>query len=230
MSVDVSDISPEAGYQIRFEGMHRLGAAVGAVLVAGCMATPAALDARVSHSNALASKKAAPITVAEGGSTAAAAPREPSPLLATLIQTHTDERVPLDDTSPTQERFASLLADRVTGERHEFDPRLLTLLRSLAKKHAGARFELVSGYRSPKLNEMMRKKGHHVASHSQHSLGHAVDFRIVLPDGDPKGMSPLSLEKEIRDLGWDGGVGVYPTKHDWFVHADVGKNRRWVGN
>lgn len=202
---------------------------MGAALVAGCVATPAAVDARVAHSNGLAVKKQ-PLTWVEGGSTPANPPKEPAPLLATLVQTHTDERVPLDDQSPTPERFAQLLADRVTGERHEFDPRLLNLLRGLAKKHVGARFELVSGYRSPKLNEMMRKKGHHVASHSQHSLGHAVDFRIVLPDGDRKGMAPSEVEKEIRDLGWDGGVGVYPLKSDWFVHADVGKNRRWVGN
>lgn len=200
---------------------------MGAALVAGCMATPAAVDARVAHSNALVVKKE-PVT--ESGSASAIAPKEPAPLLATLVQLHGNERVPLDEHSPTQERFAALLADRVTGEHHDFDPRLLNLLRSLAKKHVGARFELVSGYRSPKRNEMMRKKGHHVASHSQHSLGHAVDFRIVLPDGDPKGMAPADLEKEIRDLGWDGGVGVYPMKYDWFVHADVGKNRRWIGN
>lgn len=210
--------------------MHRLGAAIAA-LVAGCVVTPSAVDAKVAHSSALASKKGDGLSVGVPISVLGATkPSEELPLLGTLVQTHTDERVPLDERSPTPERFAALLADRVTGERHDFDPRLLGLLRSLAKKHVGARFELVSGYRSPKLNEMMRKKGHHVASHSQHSLGHAVDFRIVEADGDPKGMAPLAVEKEIRELGWDGGVGVYPLKSDWFVHADVGKNRRWVGN
>lgn len=209
-------------------GMHRLGAGIAA-LIAGCVATPAAVDAHVSHANGLASKKASAAEIA-------AQPPQERPLLATLVQTHTDERVPLDEHSPTQERFAALLADRVTGEKHDFDPRLLELLRSLAKKHAGARFELVSGYRSAKLNEMMRKKGHHVASHSQHSLGHAVDFRIVEagdttdPKMAPRGLPPAQVEQEIRALGWDGGVGVYPLKSDWFVHADVGKNRRWQGN
>ena len=144
------------------------------------------------------------------------------------MQTHTDERVPLDERLPSQERFSALLADRVTGAKIDMDPKLLDLLRSLAKKHPGARIELVSGYRSPKLNEMLRKKGHHVASHSQHSLGHACDFRIVLP-GEERGIDPRDLEKEIRDLGWDGGVGVYTIRTDWFVHADVGKNRRWNG-
>jgi len=154
---------------------------------------------------------------------------EPAPaLLGTLVQTHTGERVMLDATSPSDARFEALLADRVTASHRPFDPRLLGLLRALAERHPGARIELVSGYRSPKLNEMMRKKGRHVASHSQHSLGHAVDFRIV-PSGEARGLDPRDLEKEIRALGWDGGVGTYPQTHDWFVHADVGKNRRWGG-
>lgn len=184
------------------------------------VASPSGIDERVERGSGLASKKA------DAG--APGVTSELPPLLATLVQTHTDERVPLDDAMPTQERFSALLADRVTGERHAFDPRLLDLLRSLARNHPGARIELVSGYRSAKLNETMRKKGHHVASHSQHSLGHACDFRIVLP-GDSRGLDPRGLEKEIRDLGWTGGVGVYPLSSDWFVHADVGKNRHWKG-
>ena len=149
------------------------------------------------------------------------------PMLAMLDQVHTGEHVMLDPDSPTQARFDALLSDRATGEGRPLDPRLLGLLRTLAARHPGSRIELVSGYRSWKLNEMLRKKGHHVASHSQHSLGHACDFRIV-PPGDEVGIDPRALEAEIRKLGWDGGVGVYPTKGDWFVHADVGRNRSWV--
>jgi uncharacterized protein YcbK (DUF882 family) len=155
--------------------------------------------------------------------------------LATLVQVHTDEHVLLDRRSPEQARFDALLSDRVTGAKHALDPRLLGLLRSLAERHGAPssppRIELVSGYRSPKLNEILRKKGHHVASHSQHSKGHAVDFRIIpIVHGEPapKAIDPRVLEKEIRALGWDGGVGVYPTQGDWFVHADVGPNRNWV--
>ncbi len=151
-----------------------------------------------------------------------------APLLGTMVQTHTGEHLLFTATSPAQPRFEALLQDRVTGQAHTFDPRLLGLLRTLASRHPGARLELVSGFRSPKLNEMMRKKGHHVASHSQHSLGHAVDFRIV-PLGETKGMDPRALEKEIRALGWDGGVGTYTLASDWFVHADVGNNRHWRG-
>jgi uncharacterized protein YcbK (DUF882 family) len=202
--------------------MQRAAAAVFAALAAACVASPSGVDAKVPHGSGLASKKATPPFEADKPQGAG------PPLLATLVQIHTDERIPLDDATPSQERFSALLADRVTGEQHAFDPRLLDLLRALARRHPAARIELVSGYRSAKLNESMRKKGHHVASHSQHSLGHAVDFRIV-PGGENKGVDPRILEKEIRDLGWEGGVGVYPLSSDWFVHADVGKNRRWGG-
>lgn len=198
------------------------------VLTAGLVAS-AAFQARAlasapvpprSHGHAI-KKDATPES--EGG----VAP-DGAPLLATLVQTHTGEHLLLTPNAPGQPRFEALLQDRVTGQAHAFDPRLLGLLRTLARQHPGARIELVSGFRSPKLNEMMRKKGHHVASHSQHSLGHAVDFRIV-PAGETKGMDPRALEKEIRALGWDGGVGTYTLASDWFVHADVGKNRRWKG-
>jgi uncharacterized protein YcbK (DUF882 family) len=202
--------------------MFRLAAGLAAALGAALVASPSGVDAKVSHSKGLVTKKAAaPGELSE-------ADQAPAALLGTLVQTHTDERVPLDDRSPSADRFSLLLADRVTGERRELDPKLLELLRSIARKHPGARFELVSGYRSPKLNEMMRKKGHHVASHSQHSLGHAVDFRVVV-EPETRGLDPRLLEREIRDLGWAGGVGVYTLASDWFVHADVGKLRRWAG-
>ncbi len=198
--------------------MYRLAAGIAAALGAVLVVSPSGIDAAVSRSSGLATRKSKTPILAE----------EPPPLLGTLVQTHTDERVPLDDRSPTAERFATLLSDRVTGERHEFDPRLLDLLRSLARRHPGARFQLVSGYRSPKRNEMMRKKGRHVASHSEHSLGHAVDFRLVGEEAD-KGIDPRVLEREIRQLGWEGGVGVYTLSTDWFVHAAGGKMRRWDG-
>lgn len=191
---------------------------LAAAAVAVSHTTTMAGDLHVSRGSGLASKK--------GLSTTAAPPA--APLLSTLVQTHTDERVPLDDAAPSADRWSRLLADRVTGERIDFDPRLLGLLRALAKNHPGGRIELVSGYRSTKLNEMMRKKGRHVSAHSQHSLGHAVDFRVV-PSGETKGVDPRELEKEIRALGWEGGVGVYTLSSDWFVHADVGRNRRWAG-
>jgi uncharacterized protein YcbK (DUF882 family) len=189
---------------------------LASVGVATLTAQPAFTEVSVPHGAGLARKKGPPID----------APDAP-PVLATLDQVHTGERLVLDAESPSQARFDQLLSDRATGEKHALDARLLGLLRSLAEHHPGSHIELVSGYRSWKLNEMLRKKGHHVSSHSQHSLGHACDFRIV-PPGAEIALDPRVVEVEIRKLGWDGGVGVYPTNGDWFVHADVGRNRRWV--
>lgn len=192
-------------------------AAFASITLAGSVAA----DPRVAHSAGLASKKDRSDVSREG---------PPAPLLATLVQTHTDERVLLDAEAPSGARFDGLLADRATGSQIALDPRLLELLRHLVATHVkdGAlpRIELVSGFRSPKLNEMLRKKGHHVASHSQHSLGHAVDFRIV-EDGAERGIDPREIARAIRTSGWNGGVGTYLSKDDWFVHADVGPMRSW---
>jgi uncharacterized protein YcbK (DUF882 family) len=177
-------------------------------------------EAPVAHSEHLATRKGPAVDE-----------ESDPPLLATLAQVHgprgAPERVPLDTEVPSQARFDALLGDRATGENHPLDEHLLALLRQLAEQHPGSRIELVSGYRSWKLNEMLRKKGHHVASHSQHSLGKACDFRIVPPGAD-LAIDPRVVEQEIRKLGWEGGVGVYPTTADWFVHADVGPNRAWT--
>jgi len=191
-------------------------------------------EPRVEHGQGLAVRKGDADAAVQAG-----------PLLATLVDTHSAERVPLDRGTPAQARFDALVRDRVTGSAIQLDPRLLDLLRSLAAGYGspdgGApRIELVSGFRSPKLNEMLRKKGHHVASHSQHSLGHAVDFRLVAPcqaeaaareaacdGGAAVALDPRTVERRIRAAGWDGGVGVYTGKDDWFVHADVGPERSW---
>jgi uncharacterized protein YcbK (DUF882 family) len=206
-----------------------------AVTCAALFASALAIEPRVLHPRGLGDKKEQDAGAADA-----------SPLLGTLVQTHTDERIPLDDASPTFVRFDALLADRATGSTTPLDPRLLGLLRTMAGKltrpGGGApAIELVSGFRSPKLNEMMRKKGHHVASHSQHSLGHAVDFRVVVPCGGAEtgdagaicdgaaavALDPRTVARAIRETGWDGGLGIYTLKDDWFVHADVGPERSW---
>jgi uncharacterized protein YcbK (DUF882 family) len=139
---------------------------------------------------------------------------------ATLFNVHTGEAMPLSSAEPTLDRFCDALADRATGSKAVLDPKLLELLRQVALRNPGARIELVSGYRSPKLNEMLRKKGHRVASHSQHSLGHAVDFRII-------GLTPSQMKQAVLKSGWEGGIGQYDKSSDLFVHADVGPKREW---
>jgi uncharacterized protein YcbK (DUF882 family) len=74
-------------------------------------------------------------------------------------------------------------------------------------------------HRSDKLNEHLRKKGHHVARRSQHVLGHAVDFRLV-------GVPVQSVLLHLRG-SHNGGVGFYP--QSGFIHVDGGPRRRWSG-
>jgi uncharacterized protein YcbK (DUF882 family) len=148
---------------------------------------------------------------------------EAVPTLATLANLHTGEALVLSEVGPTPERFAALVEDRVTGSRAPMDPRLLGLLRGIAAgREEPPRVEIVSGYRSWKLNEILRKKGRRVASHSQHSLGSAIDFRVA-------GTATGALRDAIRAAGWKGGVGYYPNEGDRFVHADCGPERSWRG-
>ena len=67
--------------------MQRAAAAIFAAALAGLVASPAGVDARVERGSGLATKKEPAPAVAD---------HEPPLLLATLVQTHTDERVPLD--------------------------------------------------------------------------------------------------------------------------------------
>lgn len=141
---------------------------------------------------------------------------------------HDGTSLAIRDDAPSPERFERLVADRISGESHPMDARLLALLRTVAAAYPRGRIELVSGFRSPKFNEMLRKKGHKVASQSQHSDGHAVDFRIF-PENASEPLDPFEVEIWLRsELHWNGGIGVYPIASDRFVHADVGKERRWV--
>lgn len=152
------------------------------------------------------------------------APR--APLLATLVNIHSGESTPLTADAPSPAALSALLQDRALQEQVTFDPRLLERIRALAaglpSEQAPPRIEIVSGYRSAKLNERLRKKGRHVASHSQHSLGHAIDFRLG-------NAAPRDVEKALLAAGWDGGIGRYDGATDRFVHLDVGKKRRWIG-
>jgi len=115
------------------------------------------------------------------------------------------------------------LRDWRTGEAVAMDRRLLGLLVSLREKlDLGSKHPigLISGYRSPHTNAMLRAAGGEhtgVASQSQHMLGKATD--IMVP-----GVSLDRLHGAALALG-GGGVGYYP--RDGFVHVDSGPVRRW---
>lgn len=146
----------------------------------------------------------------------------PMETLTTLVHLHTGERLPLSTTEPSVDELSAFVEDRAMQSRVPVDACLLVALRALAAKHPGAEIAVVSGHRSAKRNEMMRKKGHHVASHSQHTLGKALDVRV-------EGLAPRDVAKELEALRWNGGLGRYDGKSDRFVHVDCGPKRRWRG-
>ena len=110
------------------------------------------------------------------------------------------------------------LRDFRTGDTHPIDPHLLDTLYAIqgtCGKHTP--YEVISGFRSHKTNEFLRKNSSGVARKSLHMEGRAIDVRTV---GLPTNM--------LRDLAVNlhkGGVGFYP-KSD-FVHIDAGRKRNW---
>ncbi|MBW8639139.1 DUF882 domain-containing protein [Hoeflea sp. WL0058] len=112
------------------------------------------------------------------------------------------------------------LRDWRRNEPTKMDPRLFDLIWEVYQA-SGSRAEIhvVSAYRSPQTNAMLRKRSSGVAKKSQHTLGKAMDFFI--PD------VPL---KKLRELGMKfqvGGVGYYPRSGSPFVHLDTGSVRAW---
>jgi hypothetical protein len=140
--------------------------------------------------------------------------------ITTLFNIWTREALPILPGDPMESQIHSFLRDHYTNQATQMDTRLVGVLTRAARKFAARRIEVVSGYRSPKYNLMLRKKGHQVARLSQHVEGHAVDFRI-------RGVPTKSLLNFVRSLRL-GGVGFYP--HSQFVHSDTGRIRYWTGS
>ncbi len=140
--------------------------------------------------------------------------------ITTLFNVWTHEALPVLPGDPLESRIHSFLRDHYTNQATQMDTRLINVLKRAANKFNASRIEVVSGYRSPKYNLMLRKKGHQVARSSQHVEGNAVDFRI-------RGVPTRSLLHFVRSLRL-GGVGFYP--HSQFVHSDTGRIRYWTGS
>ncbi len=113
------------------------------------------------------------------------------------------------------------LRDWRRDEATNMDPRLFDVVWE-AYRNVGAGDQVVhvvSAYRSPETNAMLRARSRAVAKYSQHMLGKAMD--TTMP-----GM-PMSQVREIGMRMQRGGVGYYPTAGTPFVHLDVGNVRHW---
>lgn len=110
------------------------------------------------------------------------------------------------------------LRDFRTGGVHDIDPGVLDILTRVHELTGGRRpFDVISGYRSPETNALLRRRSSAVASGSLHMVGKAIDVRLP-------GV-PLT---RVRDAGLAlgiGGVGYYRSSN--FVHLDTGRVRRW---
>ncbi len=116
------------------------------------------------------------------------------------------------------EKLNWFLRDWRNNDRTRMDPRLFDVIWEVYRT-AGATqpIVIVSAYRSPQTNAMLRRRSKGVAEHSQHILGRAMDTT----------MPGMPMEK-IREIGMRlqrGGVGWYPGSN--FVHLDVGSVRSW---
>ena len=113
-----------------------------------------------------------------------------------------------------------LLRDFRTGQVHPIAPQLLDLLARLRNRlDTTQSVNVISGFRSPATNAMLRAEHEHsgVASKSLHMQGMAIDIRI--PGRELADLHVAALAER------GGGVGYYPQSD--FVHVDVGRVRSW---
>ncbi len=138
---------------------------------------------------------------------------------------HTDERLTIcyrvgdNYQRSALHKIDQFMRDFRTGDTIPIDPRLLDLLYDVRRLvgNRDAVYEVLSAYRSPRTNAMLRSRSRGVAKHSLHLTGQAIDIRLS-----------NTRTRRVRDtaiaLG-RGGVGYYPGSD--FVHLDTGAVRRW---
>ena len=145
---------------------------------------------------------------------------KPAPLV-NLYNEHTHEWLAVDPAHPCSiETLDLFLRDHYTNKSTTMEPRLLGVLLGAAKNFKSNVVDIVSGFRHPKFNLMLRKKGHQVARDSQHTHGNAVDFFI--PHVTTQQLHAWAKAQKL------GGVGLY--LESGFVHMDTGPIRFWSGD
>jgi uncharacterized protein YcbK (DUF882 family) len=137
--------------------------------------------------------------------------------------THTGERLRVvyfagaDYVADSLRELERLLRDFRTGTTHPIDRNLYDTLHALAGLCGGGTFEIISAYRSPQTNALLRRSSTGVAEHSLHMEGRAIDIRL-------RGVDTVRLRAAAVALG-RGGVGYYPDAD--FIHVDTGRFRTW---
>ncbi len=105
------------------------------------------------------------------------------------------------------------------NEQTKMDPHLFDIIWEVYRESGSTQpIDVLSGYRSPQTNAMLRRRSRQVAEHSQHMEGKAIDAHFI--DVGPARIRDIAMRMEA------GGVGFYPTGVTW-VHIDSGSVRYW---
>ena len=111
-----------------------------------------------------------------------------------------------------------LMRDWRSGQTINIDTRTIDIM---AASHnmldADAPYMLLSGYRTPNTNAMLRSRSRGVARNSLHMQGQAADLRL-------EGRSVAQIARAAVSCS-AGGVGKYSRSN--FVHMDCGQVRVW---
>jgi uncharacterized protein YcbK (DUF882 family) len=142
-----------------------------------------------------------------------------------LYNTHTHERLSVtfrrqDGTYDLDAINAVnwILRCHFTNQQTTMDVNAIEYLNLVDKRLGGGNeIHIISGYRSPSYNSLLLSNGRHVAKHSLHLVGKAID--IAIPGIDLKTVRRTAVALQL------GGVGYYPSAG--FVHIDSGKFRTW---
>ncbi len=116
------------------------------------------------------------------------------------------------------DKIDHLCRDFRRNEIFPIDRQLLSQLNAIQRiLGVNKEVQIISGYRSPATNEMLRSQSGGVAKKSYHMQGKAIDFRLP-------GVELSQVRKAALSLN-AGGVGYYPESN--FVHIDTGPVRHW---
>lgn len=113
-----------------------------------------------------------------------------------------------------------ILRDWRQNKATTMDPETIDIIWEMHRELGSQKpVHIISGYRSPATNSMLRKTRGGQAKKSQHMTGRAID--ITFPDVPLKRMRYSAMIRER------GGVGYYPTSGIPFVHVDTARVRHW---
>ena len=114
----------------------------------------------------------------------------------------------------------AFMRDWRTGDAVSMDARTVDIMAASHRlMDVSEPYMLLSGYRSPKTNAMLRSKSSGVAKNSLHMKGQAADLRLKSRSVGQMAKAALACQA--------GGVGRYSRSN--FVHMDCGPVRSWGG-